>query len=276
MTLESWSGFLDKCPTADRVVLVAPYIKQDALRAALKRVGSQSTIECFTRWTPRDIYLGASDVDCRTLIKSRGGSFRLHGSLHAKYYRADDLILIGSANLTPSGLGLTASPNLEILTEVSSPAFDWLRFERRLLRESRELTDEEFALWEQCPVSEDTLPDSGFPSIDLSDWKPQTRQPEYLWVVYSGSSLPSNDQYDLAMADLAALQVPSDLDQGTFDQWVASALSLSEFVTFVVERLGENDHVLWDAVCEEWGVPDRAAAARLVQTVENWTQSYRP
>ena len=80
----------------------------------LRKLAFQPQWECFTRWTPLDIQVGASDIACRTLIKNRGGSFRLHNQLHAKYYRVDDYVLIGSANLTQSGLGFSNSPNLEI------------------------------------------------------------------------------------------------------------------------------------------------------------------
>ena len=44
-------------------------------------------------------------------------------SLHAKYYRCDGHVLIGSANLTESGMGLGASPNFEILA-LADRSFD--------------------------------------------------------------------------------------------------------------------------------------------------------
>ena len=274
MTQDAWRDFMNVCSDARSVVLVAPYIKLDALRMTLDAVGDSAEITCITRWTPLDVSLGASDVACRTLIMDRGGAFRLHNSLHAKYYRADEAVLIGSANLTMSGLGFSNSPNLEILTWAES--FDWIAFECRLLRESREITDDEYAIWERMPKSNVDLPDIGFPILNLDQWKPQTRQPEYLWEVYSGRCLPSDDQYELAMADLDALKIPATLDRDAFDDWVGSVLSFSPFVSFVLRnmRIARTDAELWDMICAEWNEPDRAAASRLAETVENWGRRY--
>ena len=276
MTHGTWHEFVERCKVADRIVLVAPYIKLDALSMALDKIGNDASVECFSRWTALDIQVGASDIVCRTLVKRRGGSFRLHNRLHAKYYRADDYVLVGSANLTQSGLGQSNSPNLEILTQASA-SFGWVGFEKTLLRESREVTDQEFELWEQCPVTETRLPTDGFPEMDIGDWKPHTRQPDYLWRVYSGKSLPSDDQYEPATADLAALLVPSNLNRETFEGWVRTAVSASAFVRSVLERIDTQDGpVLWDAVCVEWNVSDRATAARLVETVQSWVRRYNP
>ena len=274
MTQYTWRDFMNACSDAQGVVLVAPYIKLDALRMTLDAVGDSADITCITRWTPLDVSLGASDVACRLLITDRGGSFRLHNSLHAKYYRADENVLIGSANLTMSGLGFSKSPNLEILTWAAY--FDWVAFERRLLRESREITDDEYDIWERMPKSDIDLPDIGFLILDLDQWKPQTRQPEYLWEVYSGRCLPSDDQYELAMADLDVLKIPTTLDREAFDDWVGSAMSFSPFVSFVLRnmRTARNDAELWDTICAEWDVADRATASRLSETVENWARRY--
>ena len=270
MTSSIWTEFVGRCTAAERIVLVAPYIKLNALGMTLDKIGSDTIVQCFTRWTPLDIKVGASDIECRTLVKSKGGSFRLHNQLHAKYYRADDYFLTGSANLTQSGLGLSNSPNLEILTQ-GTPSFNWIEFEKRLLRESREVSDEEFALWERCPVSKPTSPNDGFPIIDVGDWKPQTREPDYLWLVYTGHSLPSNEQYEPATSDLEAMGVPRDLDQETFEGWVRSALMASTFVNFVLQHGdASDDRDLWDAVCQKWNVDDRAAALRFVETAQIW------
>lgn len=274
MTLNAWLSFLERCAAAEDVVLAAPYIKLDALAHALESVNPGASVACYTRWSPLDIATGASDVACRSLVKDRGGSFRLHGSLHAKYYRADSHVLIGSANLTQSGMGSSKSANLEVLTD-SPPSFDWRAFEHRLSSESRELSDEEFALWESCPVSELELPSDSYPVMGLGDWRPRARRPEYVWFAYLGKTPPSGEQAELAAADLQALGIPSGLDGRTFDSWMQAALWQSEIVSLVIESTDFVDETaLWDELCNEWGLEGRAAAARLVETVGNWTQMY--
>lgn len=274
MTNSVWLGFVERCADAERLVLAAPYMKFDALGMALDGVGRGASIECFTRWTPVDIHSGASDIACRTLVNDAGGSFRLHNRLHAKYYRVDNHVLIGSANLTLAGLGFSPSPNFEILAEAPS-SFDWPGFESRLQRESREVTNEEFALWERCLATKIDPPNLESPVMGIGDWKPQTRSPDYLWWAYSGTRLPSDEQHGLAMTDLAEMGMPPDLDRETFEGWIRVALLASPFVDFVLERVGlQNEPEIWDAVCQEWNLADRATASRLIQTVENWTQQY--
>ena len=207
MTKDTWLEFIERCTSAERLVLAAPYMKLDTMTMTLAGVGSDTFVECITRWTPQDIHLGVSDIACRNLVRDRGGQFRLHNNLHAKYYRADGYRLIGSANVTRSGMGFSTSPNLEILTEAPTK-FDWLGFERRLLSESRLVSDYEYAVWEECPVVEGGPREPKFPTVDLGEWRPQTRNPEYLWLSYLGEYPPSDEQYQLALSDLKAIAIP--------------------------------------------------------------------
>ena len=97
------------------VFVAAPYIKQDTLGRLLGLINPDAKLICISRWRRREISSGISDRECRELVVERGGEFRLHQSLHAKYYRFGNLVLTGSANLTGAGMGLTSWPNLEIL-----------------------------------------------------------------------------------------------------------------------------------------------------------------
>ena len=275
MTQKDWADFMDYCSVAQSVVLVAPYIKYKALEMTLDKVHPSADLSCVTRWTPLDVSLGASDISCRSQVIGKNGKFRIHSDLHAKYYRADDVILIGSSNLTLSGLGFTDSPNLEILTWVERSPY-WDTFEDRVMRESRDVTDSEFAMWGEITATSVDLPDIGFPILDLSRWMPQTRDPSYLWLAYSGGSVPSREQYKLAMDDLHALRVPSGLDRQSFDEWLYATLPFSPFVNFVLRqrRVVQSDVVLWDLICEEWDVDGRGVAARFTETVYNWARRY--
>ena len=138
------------CAGAQLLVVAAPYIKADALVRILADVSPTATLICVTRWNPHDLAVGASDTECRTIVTERGGSFRLHPSLHAKFYRFDDVVLIGSANVTSSAMGWSAQPNLEILCRAGDD-FDAGAFQQELIEGSREISDEEFrALGSNC------------------------------------------------------------------------------------------------------------------------------
>ncbi len=100
---------------SEDVFVAAPYIKQDTLGRLLDLVNPDAKLICVSRWRRREIASGISDRECRELVVARGGEFRLHQSLHAKYYRFGKVVLTGSANLTGAGMGYSPWPNLETL-----------------------------------------------------------------------------------------------------------------------------------------------------------------
>ena len=271
-----WDTLLERCTGATEAIIVAPYIKAGPLTMVLDRLEAGASIECFTRWTPLDIHAGASDLACRTAVVDRGGSFSLHNRLHAKYYRFDDRVLIGSANMTASGLGYPIQGNLEILCE-PGPPFDWAEFENTLKHESRVVSDDDFRIWQQCPVAEREVPAStigiGKPSLD--EWKPQTRNPDYLWLYYSGneSQIVSGEQRAHAAWDLRILQAPPGLASELFHEWIRLSLQASPFMDSVRRLEGRTDVVAWDSIATEWDV-SRSLAARWVSTAYNWLKYF--
>ena len=221
MALLPWHALAQGCTGAAEVVIAAPYIKLDTLNLVLKLADTGVRLVCVTRWVPKDIQAGVSDIACRTLVIEHAGSFRLHTRLHAKYYRFDDHVLIGSANLTRAGLGYYGVGNLEILCE-PGPQFDSKTFERQLLEESREVSDAEFACWNAIDVvdSPHATPAEGVLGAESDSWKPLTRAPEHLWMTYSGQAgaIASDDERRLALVDFAGSScargsVPGDVQQ---------------------------------------------------------------
>ena len=272
MTTLPWDVLLERCTGATEAVIVAPYMKVRPLTMVMDQLGTGASVECFTRWIPVDIQVGASDLDCRTAVVDRGGSFRLHNRLHAKYYRFDDRVLVGSANMTASGLSYPHPGNLEILSE-PGPPFVPAAFEAALKRESSEVSDYDFRNWQRCPVIEREFVPSiaDFTESDLAEWIPQTRNPGYLWMHYSGNEaqIVSSEQRALARLDLQALEVPPGLTFESFCDWVNLSLQASPFMDSVRQFEGRTDAVVWDSVAAERSV-SRSTAARWVSTAYNW------
>ena len=276
MLTTPWETLRDRSAGAAEAVIVAPYMKADALAAVLDQIHPEAELECITRWTPLDIQMGASDLECRSLVLSRGGTFRLHNRLHAKYYRFDEKVLVGSANMTASGLSLGFSGNLEVLCEPGSPVCP-ADFERRLRQQSREVTEDEYLSWKECPVDRRIAIPAGqeSPGNSLVDWRPQTRLPAYLWLSYSGNDarIASPDQRRLAELEVALLRVPPGLEVAAFTNWVRSSLLASPFVDSVKSLSSQGDESIWDTVAEEWGVT-RSEASRWVSTALNWLKYF--
>ena len=201
------------CSGAQNLVLAAPYIKADALTRILAGANPSASLICITRWHPNDIAVGASDTECRKIVTERGGSFRLHASLHAKYYQIDDAILVGSANLTSTALGWSPQSNLEILCHAGDEFA--LAFQQELLTNAREISDNEFARWEAITRIDTpnhlAITSDGQPPLET--WRPATRDPRHVELVYGGreEEIASSDERRAARRDIQALMIPPGL-----------------------------------------------------------------
>lgn len=268
-----WDTLMRHLHGTREIVLCAPYVKADVLQRILDLLSPNSAVTCITRWLPRDILAGVSDLECRALILDHGGQFHLHPRLHAKYYRCDDQVLIGSANLTARGLHLTGQSNLEVLC-APAPDFDSAAFERTLWQEARELSDKEWTQWATLGSLLQFAPPliQDWNNSDIRDWRPSTRDPEHVWLLYSnqGSQIVSPDEEHLARKDIEALAVPQGLARAQFDTWMRAQLLASSFVISVIclEGTGE-DRQIWIQLANQWGLKEHEAA-RDLETTRNW------
>ena len=257
---------------ATTAVLAAPYIKENTLLRLLNNASRLVSLTCVTRWSPGDISAGVSDAPARELVVGKGGTFLLHPTLHAKYYRFDDMVLIGSANLTNSGLGLASNSNLEILSPPSDD-FDSMAFERLLLSQSRVVSDAEYAVWQSIPVKAQSP--VVVPESFILSWRPLTRDPGDLWLVYSdetGNSLPESVVQQAAQ-DLSAILAPEGLERGAFSMWVSSALLASPFVSDVRSIAVDAEPTAFIQLGQSWDMtPGDARYA--AETVHNWLSYY--
>ena len=258
---------------AERVLIAAPYIKQDALGRLLALTASDARLTCVTRWQRGDIANGVSDVACRTLVAERGGRFLLHQRLHAKYYRLGDAVLVGSANLTTAGLGYASPANAEILCEPGA-GFDAAAFEQELLLASREVSDAEFVRWaaiQRVPPTPTAGSEPGAPN----EWRPMTREPRHVWFAYRGygADVVSDDERERAAWDLEALSLPPGLDRAGFDAIVSAELLSSAAVGDVTRTDGLPDEVAWTQLADGWGTT-RSDAQRFRETAWNWIATF--
>ncbi|MYD91732.1 MAG: hypothetical protein F4Y08_15600 [Caldilineaceae bacterium SB0662_bin_9] len=266
------------CANAHSLVIAAPYIKADALSRILTTLSADASLMCVTKWTPRDIAVGASDVECRNLVLDFGGSFRLHPSLHAKYYRIDDVTLIGSANLTSSALGWSKIPNLEILCRAGDD-FDSPAFQRELLKDARELSESEFLLWKTiAKVAINTVADDRLAPNFPYTWRPATRDPKHLELSYHGRAdlIASTDEQSAAQSDLRDLMMPSGLADVEFRNWATTCLLATPFTNSVLRLSGTTD--VSDAHRSLAHTYDLSVtvARRDMETVQNWLAFLAP
>ena len=259
---------------AQSLVIAAPYIKADALSKVLATVSAEASLICITKWDPRDLAVGASDVECRSLVIGSGGSFRLHPSLHAKFYHIDDVVLIGSANLTSSALGWSEQPNLEILCRAGDD-FDSWAFQQELLKDAREISDDEFLRWESVARIA-TSRVGGQPRLDT--WRPRTRDPIHLELSYRGreDQIASLDEQNATRRDLRALAMPSDLTNEEVRMWATACLLGAPFTNSVIQLSHTIDVAAsYQSLARTYDL-NLTEARRDMETVQSWLALLAP
>ncbi len=231
------------------VLLVAPFVKVGALDKVLAGLWPEVVLTLVTRWRLDEIAAGVSDVDAYDSIVTRGGTVRLLDHLHAKYYRADDLVLTGSANLTATALGWTPRSNLEVL-RAQSISGESNSFERLLALHSVPV-DEAFAarfLELQAQLRRDMpLPileasrDESTGDTDLFELLP--RDPSDIWLSYvaPGSIDLNRGQAERLGKLLIALGLPGGIQTETvFRAAVGQALWMRPEIQKLYSWVGDG------------------------------------
>ncbi len=266
------------CQGAMDLTIAAPYIKADALTVVLQNLSVEASLTCVTRWNPQDITTGASDAACRTIVLRRGGSFRLHPSLHAKYYRAGDSVLVGSANLTHPAMGWSPKSNLEILCHPGSD-FNAVDFEQELLQRSRTINDNEFDRWQSIAVvgTPGQLHFNTATEHPLDDWRPTTRDPRNLGFSYRDREnlIASYDEQLAAARDIQSLLIPRTLNEHQLRDWLSTSLLTAPFTNSVIELLGVDSPAASRILAEYYGL-SVIEARRDMESVQNWLRFFAP
>jgi len=232
------------------VVLVAPFVKAGALARVVAKISDGVTLRCVTRWRPDEIALGVSDIEIWPFLKERPDtSLWLRNELHAKYYRADDVCLVGSANLTSTALGWVSRANLELL--VSMDAEDLRYFEDQLFRGSVVVDDDIYTQTltsvaqirpyiSLTPVTfhgENIGEEQANEPVSLQtmeSWVPRLRNPLDLYLAYSGRNEELSVAARSAAAhDLQALSLPWGLPRESFEVYVGTLLLQSPTISTV-------------------------------------------
>lgn len=233
----------------EEVLLVAPFIKRDPLDRILSPLPDGCFVRVVTRWEIREIAAGVSDLEIWRLLRKQGNStLELLPSLHAKYYRFDEVCLSGSANLTGAALGWGESPNLEFLARFPADraaAFEdelgdsqvvtedmHQRYQKRV-QEYGETEPSEVLIHGTDPVAaegaaraqEERREQNTGPETKW--WIPELKEPQYLYQIYTGDSesVPQ-ESWNRGTRDLRHLELPDAgaTDKGDFRRAIGEQL----------------------------------------------------
>jgi len=207
------------------IFMAAPYVKVGIVEKleVPEALPVESIFVC--RWKLDDVLSGATDVRIYPLLRDQGFRVLLHPNLHAKYYRFDNRVLMGSANLTSNGLMNDEIGSLEALTLLSKNLFT-TNFERKIIQESVEVDDELYseylAVLDSHTVSEQL--------IAMDFYWPSFASLEEAWSIYN---------QDHSSIKLEPLAIPLTLEKSKLKSYIK--IRLKEFANIQrIERFLES------------------------------------
>jgi len=192
------------------VIILSAYVKEIGVKWLTKKIKNKN-IKCtiVTRWNKGDLAQGASDLGCYALAKEKGWTFKVLQDLHAKVMLVDDNILfLGSPNLTGRGMSLVPVANEEIGIKVQALEED-LKIINQLIDDAALVNDaiiNELEEWKKNlpKIEKPKIP--SFPQIVNDSFKEKFNK---LWV----NNFPwSNIKYLLDNAEKKEDNVIHDLD----------------------------------------------------------------
>jgi len=133
--------------TSDSLQIISAYCKSDAL-AYVDSYLTNKTINkrLMVRFRLEDILFGATDLSIYPYCKDNGWDIYMRLDLHAKTFVFDcKRWIVGSANLTSSGIGLNNNSNMEMAILADVPAEEMKKI-NTLFDKSTKMDDNLFAL----------------------------------------------------------------------------------------------------------------------------------
>jgi len=131
--------------TTDDLQIISAYCKENAVQFIQNSITAPiRNKRLMVRFTLDDILYGASDLSIYKYCKTNGWKLYLRFDLHAKTYIFDKKrCIIGNANLTSRGIGISQTANYEIATFAKMDNKEQLKIDR-LFSNAILVTDELF------------------------------------------------------------------------------------------------------------------------------------
>lgn len=215
------------------IFLVAPFIKTEALLKILNAITDDISITIVTRWIPLEIAQGVCDLEIFDLVAARKrAKLCVQPLLHAKLYRFDDVVFVGSANISDKALGWTCPSNIELLISPTDTLNEFQIFEKDLLKSAIQV-DKAYQdiIRQQVEDIKSKLDLDQFKTTSKtknSSWIPTCSAPDKLWNVYNNAVEAQHriveSAFDAAVNDLKVLDVIPGLSEKQFRQHIAAVL----------------------------------------------------
>ena len=273
--------------------IFAPFIQKDALDTILPESRVDTVI--VTRWRAADLVSGVSDPDVFQTVKDQGYTLKIHPRLHAKVYSWDlDTGLVGSANLTHPGMGISEPRNIEVLYGPTSLPVDTQLKLRQVEKEAQLVTRNDYEEVVQH-LEETETKQQDYGNIDIGNEPeflvshlPMTEDPETLISVLAGDasqeldSLDSEEQscvlHDIATYSLDDLRAKSE---SKVREELRNRFLDHDFIQKIVEHMdpciyfGEMKALVQDN-CTDVPTPSRRELTGNIQVLYSWFPKVAP
>lgn len=265
--------------------LCSAFLRSSILQSLSDVLSPEVKVNIIARWQFNDLLAGASDFKSYEIARSLGWKFFIKLNFHGKVYSfANRGILVGSANATNSGLGLSAEPNSEVCTVVDLNE-DNEKLISSLFENSTELNDELFhkmvAVSQiEVPLAANTdWPDDILDQLTLLDMSEQRLLMSECFMTDGKAILGLESTSPESHLDLSLLSLPLNFElrdvikefrSSRIFRWLLAQLEESKELYFGTVTASLHDALLQDPA------PHRKEVKSLVQNLFSWIELLGP
>ena len=258
--------------TKTHLHIITAYCKIDAIHFVEESLKSIiPTKKLLVIFRLDDIIKGASDLQVYEYCKKHSWEMYVNFNMHAKTYVFDRLrCILGSANLTSSGVGLIEDSNVELSTPIQLPAEEMKKIEA-IFESSVMMTDELYSLMKK-DIEENTTnklsSDLVWSKEILQYFKPKVRT-LFTYELPNCDSL-SNLKHDsldfLELQSTETTEIARKFMQSNVYMWLVEKLKQMPDQTCYFGHLSQELH---NAIINDPG-PYRKEVKKLLNNLLNW------
>lgn len=266
--------------------LCSAFLRSEALSALLHSAPKSLSGRILVRWRLIDLIAGASDFEAYDIAVSRGFEVYMRLDFHGKLYSLPPHgVMVGSANATLSGLGLTSASNVEICTLAPSDSdsrrvIDGLYTDAVLV--NAHLMSLLQGAYQQCEKSVSL--EHEWPSSVLAVlFKPRTNSSLFVdecfwgspdWLTDSSIALGANAKHDQTLLGifsgasvdgLSKKVLKRCVQQSAFYQWLVATIKKNNGEIY----FGQLSASLHDILADDPS-PSRQNVKTFIQNLLNW------
>lgn len=292
-TLNSFSGKIAEYITSEvrnRLLIITPYIKVDALERLLENIPSDVNVSIITTWKLEDLGYGSSELALYPYCKKHNYSLYLNPRVHLKVISCDwETCMFGSANITHSGLALRENYNYEIYSDKTKIDREGRNYLNQIFFESEVVTDRLYEWYQKKVQSMPKLPrivvDNTTP-YEMEEEReflisalPMSVNPSTFYLLYaSGFDSDDIEAVECGIHDKVLYRISDNLPEEEFYSQLREMFFSQPFISSLLSFIDEKVDGRYFGEVKEWiqknctdvPVPSRRDLTGNIQVLYRW------